>query len=172
MLKLITVVLAATVAGRHLPSEAQTRTGGLTSSAAALTGASAPATPDRAWAIYDAAPELAADALLAARAGPKLLNPPINVTPKGLEHVIERHTHSGIAKYAGKSKFNAGEDVVDLIRSGTQQPMVQQANGNFARTFDMGRSIGVDRTTNQATSVMTVITKPDGTLVTAFPGTP
>src|SRR5690606_5592766 len=36
---------------------------------------------------------------------PKLLNPGIKVTPKGLQHVIERHTHSGSAKVAGKSKF-------------------------------------------------------------------
>jgi hypothetical protein len=50
--------------------------------------------------------------------------------------------------------------------------MVQQGNGNFARTWDAGRSIGIDRVTGQQTSVMTVITRPNGELVTAFPGRP
>jgi len=59
-----------------------------------------------------------------------------------------------------------------LINSGTQQRMVQQGNGNFARTWDAGRSIGIDRVTGQQTSVMTVITRPNGELVTAFPGRP
>ena len=108
----------------------------------------------------------------AARAAPKLLNPGIKVTPNGLQHVIERHTHSGIAKFAGKSKFNTGEDVVGLIESATQQRMVQQANGNFARTFDVGRNIGFDRNVGAQTSWMTVITRADGSLVTAFPGLP
>ncbi len=74
--------------------------------------------------------------------------------------------------YASKSKFNQGEDVIALIKGGTQQPMVRQANGRFARTFDAGRDIGVDRTTGLQTGWMTVITKADGTLVTAFPGLP
>jgi hypothetical protein len=100
------------------------------------------------------------------------LNGPISITQKGLQHTLERHTYSGIAKYAGKSKFNAGEDVVGLIQSGTQQRMVQQANGNFARVFDAGRNIGIDRATGQQTSWMSIITKPDGSLVSAFPGVP
>src|SRR5262249_42451749 len=100
------------------------------------------------------------------------LNPGIIITSQGLQHVIERHTLSGIAKFAGKSKFNAGEDVVRLIESATQQRMVQQANGNFARTFDVGRIIGFDRNIGAQTSLMTVITRADGSLVTAFPGRP
>ena len=89
-----------------------------------------------------------------------------------MTNVTERHTVNSIAKYAGKSKFNAGEDIGQLIRDSTQQPMVPQKNGNFARTFDVGRRIGIDRTTGQATSTVTVITRPDGTLVTAHPGRP
>lgn len=108
----------------------------------------------------------------APESAPKLLNPPIEVTPGGMQHVLDRHTVNNIAKYVGKSKFNPGEDIAKLIEQATQQPMVPQANGNFARTFDVGRSIGVDRATGQATSTMTVITRPNGTLVTAFPGKP
>lgn len=89
-----------------------------------------------------------------------------------MQHVVERHTVNDIAKFAGKSKFNAGEDLSVLINSGTQQRMIQQANGNFARTWDAGRSIGIDRVTSQETSFLSVITRPNGELVTAFPGHP
>ena len=102
--------------------------------------------------------------------GAKLLNPPINLTERGLAHTLERHAAGGAARFAGKSKFNAGEDVAALVRSGTQQPMVRQANGNFARTFDVGRDIGFDRNTGGPTSIMTIITRANGDLVTAFPG--
>ncbi|MBI4600879.1 MAG: hypothetical protein HY721_02865 [Planctomycetes bacterium] len=114
----------------------------------------------------------AADAVRAPKVATKLLNPPIKVTREGMQHVLDRHTVNDIAKYAGKSKFNAGEDIASLIDLGTQQPMVRQVNGNYARTFSVGREIGADRATGNATSIMTVITRPDGTLVTAFPGKP
>jgi hypothetical protein len=89
-----------------------------------------------------------------------------------MAHVVERHTVNNIAKFAGKSKFNQGEDLTVLINSGTQQRMVKQANGNYARTWDVGREIGFDRVTGQKTTVMTVIVRPNGELVTAFPGLP
>jgi RHS repeat-associated protein len=108
----------------------------------------------------------------AASGGARLLNPPINITGKGLKHTLERHAAGGAARFAGKSKFNAGEDIAALIRSGTQQPMVRQANGNFARTFDVGREIGFDRNVGGPTSIMTIITRSNGDLVTAFPGRP
>lgn len=89
-----------------------------------------------------------------------------------MAHVVDRHTVNDIAKFADKSKFNEGENLSALVNSGTQQRMVQQANGNFARTWDVGRPIGIDRVTGQQNSVMTVITRPNGELVTAFPGRP
>jgi RHS repeat-associated protein len=100
------------------------------------------------------------------------LNPPIRITPQGLQHVVERHTLPGLPQFANKSKFNAGEDVAALIRSGTQQPMTRQPNGRYARTFDVGRIIGYDRNAGRQTSIMTIITEADGRLVTAFPGAP
>jgi len=113
-----------------------------------------------------------ADNIVASKSGTKLLNPSINITEKGLQHVVERHTINDIAKFAGKSKFNRAENVAELIQRGTQQPMVKQVNGRFARTFDVGRDIGLNRATGQQTSIMTVITEADGALVTAFPGAP
>jgi hypothetical protein len=108
----------------------------------------------------------------AAETAPKLLNPGINITEKGMEHVLERHIVNGIPEYATKSKFTTGVNLEELIQQGTQMPMVRQANGNFARTFDAGRAIGIDRATGQASSVVTIITKPNGNLVTMFPGAP
>ena len=89
-----------------------------------------------------------------------------------MEHVFERHTSAG-AMSIGKSTFNSGEDVVQLIQQGTQQPIVKQISGsNFERIYDLGRNIGVDRATGQQTSIMTVITNKSGNLITAFPGQP
>ncbi|TPM12572.1 RHS repeat-associated core domain-containing protein [Mesorhizobium sp. B2-3-5] len=101
-----------------------------------------------------------------------LLNPSINISKKGLKHTIDRHTINGIATYAGKSKFNSGENVESLIDLATQQKAVVQPNGNSVRTFDVNRDIGIDRATGQQTSIMSVVTNPKGELVTAFPGRP
>jgi hypothetical protein len=51
-------------------------------------------------------------------------------------------------------------------------PMVRQVNGNFVRTFDAGRIIGIDRVTGQSSSTVTIITRANGNLVTMFPGAP
>ena len=102
----------------------------------------------------------------------KALNPGINIIEKGLAHTLERHTLNDIAKWATKSKFTSAAEVPNLIREATQKPITQQANGCLARIVDAGRIIGVDRTTGQATSIYTVITKLNGDLITAFPGMP
>ena len=58
-----------------------------------------------------------------------------------------------------------------LINSGTQQPMyLQESSGSYTRNFDVGRNIGVDRSTGQQTSIMTIITDANNDLQTAFPG--
>jgi RHS repeat-associated protein len=115
----------------------------------------------------------AADAAAdAAKTGQNLLNPGINVTERGMQHVLERHIVNGIPEFASKSKFTTGVNLTELIQQGTQMPMVRQANGNFARTFDAGRAIGIDRATGQASSTVTIITAPNGNLVTMFPGVP
>ncbi len=100
------------------------------------------------------------------------LNPGVNITPKGLKHVVDRHVPGGPPKWSDKSKFNTNEDPVALIRATTQQPMILQTNGNYARVVDLKRPIGLDKNTGQQSTMITVITKPDGELVTAFPGNP
>ena len=101
-----------------------------------------------------------------------LLNPPINQTASGLRHVRERHTESGIARFAHKSKFHRGEDVSALIAAATHHRVILQPNGRLARTYDTGRIIGYDSTAGRQTTVVTVVTDQSGDLVTAFPGEP
>jgi len=87
-----------------------------------------------------------------------------------LAHVLARHTHNGIAKYSRKSKFNAGENIAELIALAAPQPMVSQPSGRYARTYNAGRTIGYDSTTGTMTSLVSVITDASGNLTTAFPG--
>jgi RHS repeat-associated protein len=97
----------------------------------------------------------------------------INITVEGLAHVAEGHMVGGAKAILGKkSIFNASEDVRGLIKAAEGTAPVRQATGNFERVVDAGRQIGIDRTTGTPTSTYTVITEPNGNLVTAFPGKP
>jgi RHS repeat-associated protein len=113
-------------------------------------------------------------ARVAEDATPIELNGGIKITSKGLLHVMQRHTINIIAKFASKSKFNTtdAEEIENLIMQATQHPVTQQSGGNLERIVDAGRIVGVDRATGLPTSTYTVITKPSGELVTAFPGKP
>jgi hypothetical protein len=112
------------------------------------------------------------DASKLRKAGKVVRSTPINISERGLNHVLERHTAGG-AKSAGKSIFNGSEDVVSLIQEAERVSPVQQGTRKtFERVVDAGREIGVDRTSNSPTSIYTVITNEAGELVTAFPGLP
>jgi RHS repeat-associated protein len=95
----------------------------------------------------------------------------LKVTEKGLKYIAERHLAGG-ARTAGKSLFNAGEDIRGLVQAGENVNPVQQLGGNFERIIDAGRDIGIDRVTGAATQCYTVITNAAGEVVTAFPGVP
>jgi hypothetical protein len=95
----------------------------------------------------------------------------INITTKGLAHVTAGHTIGG-AESAGNSIFNLGENLPGLIKGAEKVEPVRQAGGNIERIVDAGRNIGIDRTTGVQTTIYTVITRPNGDLVTAFPGRP
>jgi len=100
---------------------------------------------------------------------PKLLNSTIHITQDRLKHVYQ--THTGI--YEGKAGvFNKGEDIVSLIRSTTQAPLIPQNSEKFARILDAGRNIGIDRVTSEQTSIITVITDAANKLITSYPGVP
>lgn len=95
----------------------------------------------------------------------------INITEKGLAHIAQRHMVAG-AKAAGKSVFNAGTDVKALVQAAGSTPVTTNAVGNLERVVQASTTVGTDRATGAATSVYTVVTKPNGDLVTAFPGRP
>jgi hypothetical protein len=96
----------------------------------------------------------------------------IKITERGLTHVLDRHVADG-ALSANKSLFADDVVITRLIADADAVvPVIQPRNGNLAYIVDAGRTIGVDRTTNAGTSIYTVITRPSGELVTAFPGLP
>jgi len=115
-----------------------------------------------------AAPKLLTDS----RAGQKLLGQPVTWQAKDLQRVISKHGPDLSGKGgAAKSRFFEGEDIEALIKQGTNQIRSTQPDSkNFVRAWDVGREIGTDVTTGEATSWMTVVTSPSGRLVTAHPG--
>jgi len=73
----------------------------------------------------------------------------------------------------GKSVFNSGENVVDLVKQAESVlPQKQSFGQNLERVVDAGRTVGTDRNTGALTSTYTVITDAAGNLVTMFPGRP
>ncbi|MGE3527194.1 MAG: RHS repeat-associated core domain-containing protein [Gemmatimonadales bacterium] len=95
----------------------------------------------------------------------------IRITEGALAHIAEGHMVGG-ALTKGKSVFNAGEDIIGLVRGAENAAATAQAGGNLQRIMDAGRIIGIDRATGAGTSVYSVITSPGGRLITMFPGTP
>jgi len=106
-----------------------------------------------------------------AGSGAAVTSKTINVTERGLQHVVERHIPGGLQS-AGKSVFSAGEDISALIRQAQSVTPTQQAGGNLQRIVNAGKTIGIDRATGKPTSVYTVITNKSGDLITTFPGKP
>ena len=96
---------------------------------------------------------------------------PIRLTERALAHIAERHMVGG-ALTRGKSLFNAGEDIVGLVRGAESTAATAQAGGNLQRIVDAGRIIGIDRATGAGTSFYSVITTSGGNLITMFPGMP
>ena len=96
----------------------------------------------------------------------------IDVGEEAFQHVLETHTIDG-AMNSGKSIFQTGEDLAALIRRAESVSPVRQSFGrNYERIVDAGRAIGIDRATNQPTSIYTVITSALNELRTMFPGLP
>ena len=121
-----------------------------------------------------AAEETEAEAEVEAESNPEPSSPAtqqVKVTDKGIKHVLERHFAGG-ARSAGKSLFDASENVNTLVSEGESIQPIQQAGGNFERIVQASREIGIDRTTGLATNVYTIITNAAGDLVTMFPGVP
>ena len=82
--------------------------------------------------------------------------------------------HAGIHQFpgitAGKSQFFDGADLGELSNTGDLAGYVQK-NGNIRYVLRGSGDVGVDRTTGLPTDIYTVIRKPDGSVLTMFPGT-
>lgn len=102
---------------------------------------------------------------------PGAFTSPINLTTKGTFHVLARHFPGG-TKTAGKSIFNSGESIPDLVAVSQRVAPATQANTNLVRIVDAGRVVGTDVATGQPTSIYTVVTTWTGDLVTMYPGFP
>lgn len=85
------------------------------------------------------------------------------------EHVLPLH---GREAPTFKSRFFDDESVAGLIGRASNEPPTRAANGNDVRVFHAGRDIGIDRVTGRSTPWTTVVSRPDGGLVTAHPGVP
>lgn len=82
--------------------------------------------------------------------------------------------HAGIHQFPGiaasKSQFFDGADLGGLSNTG-DLPGVVKKNGNIRYVLRGSGDVGVDRTTGLPTDIYTVIRKPDGSVLTMFPGT-
>ena len=77
--------------------------------------------------------------------------------------------HAGL--WPKKSKFTISKrEIIVMIKNAAQVPKLLQRGGNYQRIVNAGRTIGLDGTTEQATSYFTIITNKAGEVVTAFPG--
>lgn len=92
----------------------------------------------------------------------------IEVTKGALQHITDRHTIRGTTT-AGKSIFNAGEDIQALINNAELIVPVAQSDGRCQRILNYGRMIGTDGITGRQISTYMVITTQSGVLVTAYP---
>ena len=106
---------------------------------------------------------------------------PINITQWSLtNHVLPRHTESGVKEYEGKSKFYATtqQDITAVIKLADNAKGVQQEeNGLFKRKVNAPNNIGKYKSQGGGgagvpTSTLIVITDNKGKLITAYPGPP
>ena len=107
-----------------------------------------------------AGPEVVVATGVAARTAPK---------------VAEDIGHAGIHQFpgtlAGKSQFFDDVDLGGLASRTKGMDGFLQTNGNTRYVLRNPGGVGVDRTTGLPTDVFTVIRRPDGSVVTMFPGT-
>jgi hypothetical protein len=87
-----------------------------------------------------------------------------------VSHAADRHLWEG-TNTRGKSAFFDGSDLAELARRTDGRTGFVQPNNNTRYVIRGDGPVGVDRTTGLPTDIYTVIRKPDGTLVTLFPGT-
>ncbi|MRW94524.1 hypothetical protein GJ699_31605 [Duganella sp. FT80W] len=96
----------------------------------------------------------------------------IYISKRGWQHILKHHTGTQMQGSRKKSTFNANEDLVQLINLASQHPPLGKIRNHLVRVFDAGHPVGINRRTGQPTTLVTVLTRLNGELVTMFPGTP
>ena len=94
----------------------------------------------------------------------------ITITQRAWKHILRQHVSTQFTRNENKSKFFAKEDLRKLLSDASKHPTTHQKNGNMERVFDAGHLVGTDRHLGKPTSIVTVVTLPNGALVTMFPG--
>ena len=77
---------------------------------------------------------------------PGAFTDPIDATAKGIKHTTERHFPGG-PKTAGKSIFNASENIQGLVNAAERVAPATQPNTNLVRVVNAGRVVGIDVST-------------------------
>lgn len=96
----------------------------------------------------------------------------IRITRRGWQRILKHHTGPQQQGRRKKSKFNPAEDLVQLINLAALHQPIGQTRNHLLRVFDAGHAVGIDAGTQQATSIVTVLTRWNDELVTMFPGPP
>ena len=100
----------------------------------------------------------------------KLFRSSYYVTATALVHILERHYYK-ISRHPGCGKFNIDiADILHWIKEAFHEPALPlPSSANYYRCFNTGACIGYDKAGN-ATCFITVLSSPNGQVVTAFPG--
>lgn len=95
----------------------------------------------------------------------------INITKAGLAHALERHA-VGVAKTVGKSLFHAGEDIQGLIKAAESVAPYHKLVEIWNALLMQGEpSVRTGQPVMRHRRIPS-LTRPNGDLVTAFPGRP
>jgi hypothetical protein len=96
----------------------------------------------------------------------------ITITKRSWRHILKYHTGGQSATHAKKSIFNNDEDLILLLNEASRHQPGGNIKRHLIRIFDAGHEVGIDRRNGKATSIVTVLTRMNGDLVTMFPGAP
>ena len=96
----------------------------------------------------------------------------VNLSEERLRHIMSRHTVGGREVNKTSSIFDYGVDIRALTEGAQGMPIIRMNNQRYQITYNTGSRVGIDVATGQPTSLITVITEPDGYVYTAYPGLP
>ena len=72
--------------------------------------------------------------------------------------------------FSNKSKFDSARIIDDAITKSYEYPALVASNGNHVVVFDMKHQVGFDEVAGRSTSMVTVVLKATGEVITAHPG--